>query len=473
MLNKIINKFNASSIIFRSILYVIELIIFWFVFPPFYYKIDDVFMLMISGGFGNTFEKSPLIYHSNIIIGYLSNYLPPLFDIQPYNIINIFFIITIFFMINEFLYKIIEKFLLTLLITGSILFFFITRPTFTTISGTLFCVGVLGLLNYLKYQNSFYIFVGFGFFILSTLVRDEQSVFMTLLILPIIYKIFKINSKLLIKISLISIVAISIFQVINRLPYSENEFDNLGRFASAQYQLTDYGADIHLAEYPNILENNNLTKNDLHLIRNWYFYDTNLVNISKLEKILKESNWNNYLQVFDFKTQSMNFFDILKNYPNLFLYLFLIFLFFSIKNKNIQFYYIISIFIYIAFGFFVGRQLNYILYPINLALIFILIFFFKMENKRKIIIYVISLANLIVGVVNNFNNKENIRVATNELLSINSFKVWQIGGGWSLPHVYPLFDKTSWKKKFSLFLQTGQFILLNQIIKSLLKKINL
>ncbi|MFM9131070.1 MAG: hypothetical protein ACKOMW_07540, partial [Actinomycetes bacterium] len=82
-------KFNTGWIFLRISAYLIILATFWFIFPPIYYKIDDVFMLMISGGFGNTYEKSPLIYHSNILIGYLSNYLPTFFNVQPYNLFNI------------------------------------------------------------------------------------------------------------------------------------------------------------------------------------------------------------------------------------------------------------------------------------------------------------------------------------------------------------------------------------------------
>jgi hypothetical protein len=443
-------KFKSDSIILRTSIYLIALILFWIIFPPFYYKIDDVFMLMISGGFGITYEKSPLIYHSNILIGYLSNYLPYFFQIQPYNLLNIFLIVITYIFINELTFRIIKKIALSLTLTFSTLLFLITRPTYTTISGALFCVGILGLINFLKHQKNNYIYISFIFFAMSTLIRDEQSVFMTLLILPLLFQILKLNPKLLFKVSIITLIIITLFQIINRLPYSKSNYDNLSRFASAQYQLTDYGADIYLARFPNLLDENNLTKNDLQLIRNWYFYDTNLIEISKLERMLEQSNWNNYLQVFDLNYQLQSFTEIVTNYPNITLIILLIVLLYFNRAKKIQYFYLFSIMLYILIGFLIGRQLNYIYYPIYVALIFISLTYLKLNKTRLYFLYALSYSIIFIGIIQNLNNKEDINIATNELNTMDNFQIWQIGGGWSLPHAYPLFDTTSWKENIEI-----------------------
>lgn len=451
MLKHIYNKFfNTGWIYLRISAYLIILATFWFIFPPIYYKIDDVFMLMISGGFGNTYEKSPLIYHSNILIGYLSNYLPTFFNVQPYNLFNILIITITFVFINELTFKLLNKLILTLILTSSVLFFLISRPTYTTISGTLFCAGILGLLNYLRYQKNYFIYISFVFFTISTLFRDEQSIFMILLILPILFQILKLNSKLLFKVSIVSLIFIVLFQIINRVPYSKKEYDDLSRFASAQYQLTDYGADIHLTKFSTILDENNLTKNDLNLIRNWYFYDTNLVEISKLERILEQSNWKNYLQVFDLNSQINNFIEIIKNYPNSMLILLLIILFYFNRSRKIQYFYVFLIFVYVAFGFLIGRQLNYVYYPIYLALIFISLFYLKLNKTKVLLLYALGILMLFTGISQNLDNKNDIKIATNELKTMENLRIWQIGGGWSLPHAYPLLDTESWKENIEI-----------------------
>jgi hypothetical protein len=106
--------------------------------------------------------------------------------------------------------------------------------------------------------------------------------------------------------------------------------------------------------------------------------------------------------------------------------------------------------LYILIGFLIGRQLNYIYYPIYVALIFISLTYLKLNKTRLYFLYALSYSIIFIGIIQNLNNKEDINIATNELNTMDNFQIWQIGGGWSLPHAYPLFDTTSWKENIEI-----------------------
>jgi hypothetical protein len=118
---------------------------------------------MISNGYGQMSYKSNLIYHSNLLIGFLGGQLPSIYGILPYNYINIVFLIISYVTINEIVFKKINNFFVSYLIVISSSFFILVTPTYSTIAGYL---GIAGLLKIIETnsgknnKNSVAIFVG-------------------------------------------------------------------------------------------------------------------------------------------------------------------------------------------------------------------------------------------------------------------------------------------------------------------------
>ena len=433
MLNKI------NKLFLRYVTYFGTLFILWKFFPPFYYKIDDVVMSMISNGFGQMDSKSNLIYHSNILIGFLGGHLPSIYGLLPYNYINIILLTISYISINETVFKRVNNLTLSYLIVLSSSFFILVRPTFSTISGYLTIAGLLNLYHAKSTKN---IIGGLIFLLIATLIRDEMVFFIILFTSIIIYRLVVNNNGKLLKYLSMFIIIFIITQIINRIPYEDEDLKNLKTFANVQYQLTDYNADKYLINHEKILANNQYTVNDIKLFRNWFFTDLNLIDSSRLTKLLKESNWNGSYNNLDIEESISASIILITKYP-VNIVLFAAFLIFCIANRNKDLYTLWILFgLSIIFGAIIGRQLLYIYYPL---LVFLFIFScldvnFK-KNFYKLIVALLCLSILIVNILSNISNRRDLEIAKSEYNEITLEKLWVIGGGISLPHAFPLLGR--------------------------------
>ena len=137
--------------------YTLLLVIIWMNFTPIYYKNDDVIMSMISGGYGQMFDKSNLSVNSNIILGQLSIILPKFFGIFPYSYLNILFLSICFISLGETINKITKKFLISTIVLLSSSLFILIRPTFTTIAGYFSVTAMLNIYLYNKNSEKKYL----------------------------------------------------------------------------------------------------------------------------------------------------------------------------------------------------------------------------------------------------------------------------------------------------------------------------
>ena len=143
-------KSKINNLSFRLVTYTLLLVIIWIIFPPVYFKNDDVIMSMISGGYGQMYEKSNLTMASNIILGQLSVFLPNFFGVVPYNYLNILFLSISFMSLGETINKITKTFLISVIVLLSSSLFILIRPTFTTIAGYLSVTAMLNIYLYNK-----------------------------------------------------------------------------------------------------------------------------------------------------------------------------------------------------------------------------------------------------------------------------------------------------------------------------------
>jgi hypothetical protein len=399
-------------------------------------------MSMISNGYGQMNYKSNLIYHSSVLMGFLGGQLPNIFGILPYNYINLVFLIIGYITINEIVLKKINSFYISYLVVISTSFFILVTPTFSTISGYLGIAGLFTIIETKSIKNSKNLIYGLVLLLIATLIRDEMVIFILIFTSVVVYRLFMNNKKILIKYFSVLFAIFFITQIINRAPYEDQKLASLKAFAPVQYQITDYNADKFLLNREIILESNQYTVNDIKLIRNWLFADNYLADSNRLTKLLKESNWSGAYNNIDVKEAISSSINLVSSYPlNIVLFSAIVIFFFSKRNLDLYILWVLFA-ISIIFGAIIGRQLGYIYYPL---LVFLIIYnclsVDYSKNIRKLIVVLVSFSILSVNIFSNLSNRSDLNIARTEYDAINLEKLWLIGGGLSLPHVFPLLGK--------------------------------
>ena len=438
------------NLLIRIIIYVSNLYLLWLFFPPMYYKNDDVIMSMIAGGYGTMYEKSEIMFHSNIIIGFITKNLPVIFDIQPYNLFNAILIIYIFVCIQEITFYILEKFWLATLVSNSILFFLAVTPTFSTIAGGITVIGIITIAFYAKNGSLRLLIFGLLNILIASLIRDEQMLF-TLIILIVFFQIlFKKSKKEFYVATIIFLFLFGGSQLINRFSYESDALKDLVEFESVRYSITDYGADNAIIQNSLLLNDLQLSQNDIKLIRNWYFFDSNLANVGRLKTLLDNSNWGGPFFNTNFTKIFRDSSDLLTTYPiNILFLCYTVLFFMGIREKKIVYSFFVLLFLVLV-GAIIGRQLNYIYYPVIIGQLLLFIHLISWNKTRYLILFTATILILFFHIFENAENKREISKAQRDFMTLGIKEIWMIGGGWSLQHIYPLLDTQSWRKDLKI-----------------------
>jgi hypothetical protein len=385
-------------------------------------------MSMIAGGYGTMYEKSDIMFHSNIIIGFIANNLPLIFDIQPYNLFNAVLIIYIFVCVQEITFYVLEKFWLATLVSNSMLFFLVVTPTFSTIAGGITVIGIITIAYYAKNGSLRLLSFGLLNILVASLIRDEQMIFTLIIFL------FLFGGS----------------QLINRYSYESDALKDLVEFESVRYSITDYAADNTIIQNTMLLNDLQLSQNDIKLIRNWYFFDSNLVNVGHLKTLLDNSNWSGPFFNTNFTKVIRDSSDLLTTYPiNILLVCYTVLFFMGIREKKIVYSFLVFLLL-VLMGAIIGRQLNYIYYSVIIGQLLLFIYLISWNKIRSLILFTTTILILSFHIFENADNKRKILEAQRDFVTLGMKEIWMIGGGWSLQHIYPLLDTQSWRKDLKI-----------------------
>ena len=418
----------------------------WYFFPPVYFKSDDVIMSMITAGYGQMHDKSILLYHSSVIIGFIGSKLPFILGITPYNYINLILLLFSFITLNEILNRLNKKFYSNLLISYASCLFILIRPTFTTIAGYICVVGLLSIYLYSNNQDRKYLIFGFSLFLGASLIRDEMVIFFLVSTSIILIQAFVKNKKEFILIGTIFLTIFGLSQFINRNQYTDESLKDLRKFASVGYQILDYNADKHILQNSEAMLNNDYTSNDINLIRNWFFVDSYLSNPLRLGDLLNDTQWKGPISNFNPKESILSTGNLLTNYPlNFIIFSVIIMLFLTNKDRTLRILWLFFVLV-LFIGAIIGRQLAYVYFPL---ITFLFIFSYLKTNKTTLItrslIYSLSVLVIFTTFFENRSNKETINSVNLEYENFNQDKLWVIGGGLPSEFIFPLMSTPSIK----------------------------
>lgn len=397
---------------------------------------------MIASGYGQMHEKSILLHHSSVVMGFIGSKLPIILGITPYNYVNLGILTFNFIVLSELLNKFNKKFLLNFFVGLSSSLFILIRPTFTTIAGYLSIVGMISIYYYITNLNKKYLIYGFSLFLIASFIRDEMVIFFIIFASAVLFQCFLKSKKDFIVIGLIFVIIFGLFQFMNRFQYSGESFEGFRKFASVGHQILDYNADRHILQNSKILFSNEYSSNDINLIRNWFFVDTHLSNPTRLDNLLIDTQWKGPISNFDLKQSILSTSNLITSYPsNLILISALILMFFSNRSLVLMFLWL-SLVLALFAGALIGRQLDYVYFPL-LSFLFVMIYLNLNQSIfiTKLSIYCLTILVILTTLSANKSNKELIEKSILAYSNINLDKLWVIGGGLPTNIIFPLLTR--------------------------------
>lgn len=462
-----IMSLKLRSKFYRIAAYLTIISFTWYFFPPVYFKSDDVIMSMITGGYGQMHDKSILLYHSSVIIGFIGSKLPFILGIAPYNYINLILLLFSFITLIEILNRLNKKFYSNLFISYASCLFILIRPTFTTIAGYICVVGMLSIYLYSSNQDRKYLIFGFSLFLGASFIRDEMVIFFLVSTSIILIQAFVKNKKEFILIGTIFLTIFGLSQFINRNQYTDESLKDLREFASVGYQILDYNADKHILQNSEAMLSNGYTSNDINLIRNWFFVDSYLSNPLRLGDLLNDTQWKGPISNFNPKESILSTGNLLINYPlNFIIFSAIIMLFQTNKDRTLRIQWLFFVLV-LFIGAVIGRQLAYVYFPL---ITFLFIFSYLKTNKTTLVtrslIYSLSVLVIFTTFFENRSNKETINSVNLEYENYNQDKLWVIGGGLPSEFIFPLLSTPSIKTElitsdWSIYAPKSNFVKYN------------
>lgn len=248
---------------------------------------DDPTMSMIAHGYGLMKTASPNIIFSHVIWGHLIQLTPEINGILGYDLISYatltlsgFALLTIMLFLGDSALLAIAVFVL-LMIKPTI------NPQFTILSGYATLAGFACLMLYSATQLKRTLIACSLFFIVGFLIRPELFALFILVSMPLIpwKKMTKPFPLSVIAFTGLFIMGASFY---NWKSYQGPQWERFNTFQSIRSMYTDFGIGDLASQSSQILKKYSLSTNDVSLITNWFYGDSQIVDSQKLTNIAIE-----------------------------------------------------------------------------------------------------------------------------------------------------------------------------------------
>ncbi len=363
----------------------IAVLLLWLYFPISFDNNDDQVIFAISSGF-LTGIPSPNLILTNLLIGKLLNQA---FILTPkinwytlyLQVAQLFSFLTFcyFFIVNK-KFKLLESILIILIIFLGFFSLCIVKLQFTTVS--LFCCFTALFIMQSELHNKIKFGWSLFFITLSILIRKDVFYIFILFSVAILYinRKDKIFLKTYFLTMLFSVLIFSVFFFINNNNKNYKELQT-----NKNIELIDIIAAKPTKITDEILQNNNFSKDDILLMRSWFFADDNYSVINKIEQLAKSIK--TYRSIEEIKFELIKFVQderyIIAFYTlSILLLLFFLRRLYSIWLINLLLFLVLFVYLIIT-----SRIPHRLTFPILTYLILVNIFYFLKNENRLLIRY--------------------------------------------------------------------------------------
>lgn len=375
----------AFSIIYSGLFF---LLIVWF-FPPFWETNDDPIMAMRAHGFGNMLHASANIQFSNIIWGWFVHLMPSFGGVLGYSILTAFVLLMTLIGLSYSACEIHsskgKRVSVLIAVISFVLIVPIVFPQFTINSGLLICASIFSLMAYEKEGRKRFLFMAFIYLFIGLLVRDKMAVLTLVVAAPLIKWNRFFLKKEFIACSILLLLLIILSKWMHFDAYSSEEWNDFNELQNARIYWMDYRGFHYLLKKPDLYSQYDLSGNDIELLRRWFFADPELNNPARLVKMK-----NNLQGLFPVNDRIYNgwvslkiLFSHEKLYPLTLIGLMLLVLY---PSKKVMYAWIISIAAIFYFGWIGRPGMTRVYVPILILLVLAPCFIYSYNARIKSVI---------------------------------------------------------------------------------------
>lgn len=254
-------------------------------FEPRWESNDDIGMSMIAHGYGLAEFGSPKLIFSNVLWGYFVRLMPDINGILGYTIASILSLVAAGVAIFYALLRCGTGFWIGFCIVFLILFRSTLWVQFTINSGLLAVAAIMWLALYSKFGNIFYIAVACVLAFFSFLIRWHEFILVLVVASPMLL-VRQWRADRLLQASLLMLTSLMIGAAcFDFYSYKSPDWEYFHKVNAARIPITDFSMATLLKQQPDRLRSLGYSFNDIELIENFFFVDSEVLNIPKINQL--------------------------------------------------------------------------------------------------------------------------------------------------------------------------------------------
>jgi hypothetical protein len=255
-------------------------------FVPRWETNDDIAMSMVAHGYGIARTASPNIIFSNVLWGYLVRSLPSIDGILGYSVATMASLLAAWAAVLYCLRRSGASVLLAVAISALLFVRPVLFPQFTVNAGLLTTAAIMAFLIAGKGGKPLLLTIGILLAFCGFLVRAEEFALVIGVAIPVLIGARLYRSRPAVLSAAILAVAVFGAAVCNHLSYMGPDWGYYKTLNEARAPITDFNADEKLLRRPDILSRFGYTKNDVELVRNFFFVDHRIADPVVLKKMM-------------------------------------------------------------------------------------------------------------------------------------------------------------------------------------------
>ncbi len=422
-------------------------------FRPYWETNDDIAMSMVAHGYGLSEKASPYLVFSNIIWGLIVSAVPEVRGVSGYSIATIGTMALVSVVLFNAIFKQSKGLILTIGILCLLMLRPLLFPQFTINSGLLFVSAISCFWLYTKKPKAIYLLLSCVLFFLSFITRSHEFILLLIISVPVIPWKNLLNDKP--PQYAVSVVTICILAaiVIDHMAYQTKEWDAFKNLNTVRAFYTDFGFGKAVIQDHEILAHYNFTENDIKLIRNWFFVDTDIADPNVLASMVRDIG--SVSEPEKAINRALNGFGVLLSSSLIYLSLCAFFLFIIFPSWRVAISWLIFLSVVFFIGFFGRPGIERIYYPVlGLLCVSTLIFNHLSGVRYWLAVTVVCLlvffnSQQVLSDSRTMNSTaEQAREALSKITE-NTFAVW--GSVFPYEEIYPVLDSPQIRARFQFY----------------------
>ena len=274
----------------------IALVFIFSINQAFWLTNDDVAMSLISSGGGIASSPSPRLVLTNIVWGYLIRGFPDLGGIRSYTWVTYLALLLSWLgLVWGFLRSEVDHRLAAVLLVLAYAPV-IVYPQYTLLAGYLAAAGLLLACNAIATRSLSVAWVAGLFIVVSGLVRADETVLVLLVAAPLCISPLRaawasdLRGRWLAIAGVTAAVFIA-FQALDYFSFASGEWSAYAQDYALRTGFTDFKFSVYFRTHPALLKGSGFSVNDMRLISDWFYLDTQVFSPQKLETLLASLPW--------------------------------------------------------------------------------------------------------------------------------------------------------------------------------------